>query len=303
MKNSYKIFSGSANEKLAADVARYLGKTLGKIEIAKFADSEIRVRVEEDVTDKKVFVIASLSNPVDSHLVELCLIADALKSNDAGKMIAVIPYYGYARQDKAHREGEGVSARVMAKLIEAVDFQKIVTIDLHSDLVAGFFRIPLIQLFGAQIFIPILKKLSGEIVVVSPDAGAAKRAQKLAEMLGAPLSYMEKRRNLDKLHLVEDIRFIGNTEGKTAVLIDDVVTSGSTLVKSAYLLKDKGAKKVIACVTHADLIGGTRQVLQESPLDQIYISDTIAIPEEYRFPKLSQISIAPLLSKQIQKML
>lgn len=302
MKN-FMIFSGSGNVSLAAKVARLLNSSLGKIEIATFADSEMRVRVEEDVTDKKVFVIASLSNPVDTHLVELCLIADALKANDGGKLIAVVPYYGYGRQDKAHREGEGVSARVMAKLIEAADFQKIVTIDLHSGLVEGFFRIPMIHLYGAQIFVTVLKKLDDDIVVVSPDAGAAKRAQKLAEMLNVPLTYMEKRRNLGKLHQVEEVRFIGNTEGKTAVLIDDVVTSGSTLVKSAYLLKDKGAKKVIACVTHADLIGGTRQVLQESPLDKVYVSDSIVVPEEYKFPKLEVVSVAPLFSEQIKKMI
>jgi ribose-phosphate pyrophosphokinase len=303
MKNSFRIFSGSANHKLAEDTAKLLNKPLGKIEIAKFADSEIRVRIEEDVTDKKVFVIASLSNPVDTHLVELCLIADALKANDAGKMIAVVPYYGYARQDKAHREGEGVSARVMAKLIEAVDFQKIVTVDLHSGLVEGFFRMPLVHLFGAEIFVPILKKFGDGAVIVSPDAGAAKRSQKLAETLNIPLTYMEKRRSLDKLHQVDEMRFIGDTNGKTAVLVDDVVTSGSTLVKSAYLLKEKGAKNVIACVTHADLIGGTRQVLQESPLDKIYVSDTITVPDEYKFPKLHTVSIAPLVAEQIRKMI
>jgi ribose-phosphate pyrophosphokinase len=191
----------------------------------------------------------------------------------------------------------------MAKLIEAVDFHKIVTVDLHSGLVEGFFRIPLVHLFGAHIFVPVLQKLGQEIVIVSPDAGAAKRAQKLAELLNVPLTYMEKRRSLDNLHQVDEMRLIGNTEGKTAVLIDDVVTSGSTLVKSAYLLKDKGAKKVIACVTHADLIGGTRQVLQESPIDRIYVSDTIAVPEEYKFPKLHTVSIASLLSEQIKKMI
>jgi len=302
MKN-FKIFSGSGNVALAAKVAKLLNSSLDKIEIATFADSEKRVRVEEEVADKKAFVIASLSNPVDTHLVELCLIADALKSNDASKLIAVVPYYGYGRQDKAHRAGEGVSARVMAKLIEAADFQKIVTVDLHSGLVEGFFRIPVIHLYGAQIFVPVLKKISHEIVIVSPDAGAAKRAQKLAEMLNVPLTYMEKRRNLAKLHQVEEMRFIGNTEGKTAVLVDDVATSGSTLVKSAYLLKDKGAKKIIACVTHADLIGGTRQVLQESPIDKVYVSDTIAVPEEYKFPKLEIVSVAPLLAEQIRKMI
>lgn len=299
---SIKLFSGSGNLRLAQDVARLLKVELGRMEIVTFADSEKRVRVEENVADKKVFVVASLSNPVDTHLVELCLIADALKSNDCDKMIAIIPYYGYARQDKAHREGEGISARVMARIIEAGDFAKIVTVDLHSDMVAGFFDIPVIHLFGAEIFVSKLKTLKEDLVVVAPDAGAAKRAQKFAEALDAPLALIEKKRNLDKLHEVESARLIGDASGKTAILVDDVTTSGSTLVKAAYVLKEQGAKKVIACVTHADFVEGTRSVLYESPLDQVYVSDSIQIPAKYKFPKLEVVSLAPLLVEQIKKM-
>lgn len=298
----YSVFSGSANRRLSHEIAGLLHKELGKIEIVTFSDSEKRVRIEENVADKTVFVVASLSNPVDIHLVELCLIADALKSNDAGKMVAVIPYYGYARQDKAHREGEGVSARVMARLIEAVEFNKIVTVDLHSDLVAGYFRIPAINLTGSSIFVAPLKSLGDDYVVVAPDAGAAKRAQHFADLLSAPLTFMEKRRDLDKLHTVDSMRFIGEVAGKTAVLVDDVVTSGSTLVKSAYTLKDQGAKKVIACVTHADFIEGTPTILDGSPLDKVFVSDSIHIPPEYKFAKLEIIPLGPLLTQQIKKM-
>jgi ribose-phosphate pyrophosphokinase len=301
-RNSFFLFSGSANPHLATSIAKLLNKSLGKIEIITFADSEKRVRIEEDVTDKTVFVIASLSNPVDTHLVELCLIGDALKSNDCGKMIAVIPYYGYARQDKAHREGEGISARVMARLIEAVDFNKVVTVDLHSETVAGFFDTSVVQLFGASIFVSQLRKMKEEFVVVAPDAGAAKRAQKFAELLNAPLILIEKKRNIEKLHSVESMRLIGETKGKIAVLIDDVITSGSTLVKAAYALKEQGAKRVLACVTHADFIEGTRRILQDSPIDKVYVSDSIRIPEPFKFPKLEIVSIAPLLSEQIRKM-
>lgn len=302
MKNSYTLFSGSANPRLPQSVAELLGKKLGKIEIVTFADSEKRVRIEEDVADKTCFVIASLSNPVDSHLVELCLIGDALKSNDCGKMIAVVPYYGYARQDKAHRDGEGVSARVMARLIEAVDFDKIVTVDLHSDLVAGYFDVPNVHLFGSTIFVDALKKTKEEYVVVSPDAGAAKRSQKFAESLDVPLTYMEKKRSLEKLHELEHMRLIGDVTGKTAILVDDVTTTGSTLVKAAYALKDHGAKKVVACVTHADFVEGTHKILQDSPLDRIYTTDSIHLKPELRFAKLEVVSIAPLLAMQMKKM-
>ena len=301
MKN-YLLFSGSANRVLAIETAKLLKKSLGKMEIVTFADSEKRVRIEESVINKTVLVIASLSNPVDSHLVELCLIGDALKANDCSKMIAVVPYFGYARQDKSHREGEGVSARVMARLIEAVEFDKIVVVDLHSDIVGGFFQKPISHLHGASIFVDKLKSHKEEIVVVAPDAGAVKRAQKFAEMLGAPLTLIEKKRSLDKLHTIESLRLIGDAKGKTAVLIDDVITSGSRLVKATYALKDQGAKKVIACVTHADFVDGTREILQNSPLDHVYVSDSIYLPEGYRFPKLSILSLGTLLSEKIKKM-
>ena len=302
MKN-FVLFSSGANKPLANEIAKILNKFLGKLEIVTFADSEKRVRVEENVVDKTVVVIASLSNPVDSNLVELCLIADALKSNDCGKMIAVIPYYGYARQDKAHREGEGISARVMAHIIQAGDFHKIVTVDLHSDMVVGFFDIPVLHLYGAEIFVPKLKGLKADLVVVSPDAGAAKRAQKFADLLDAPLALIEKKRNLDKLHHIESARLIGDARGKTAILVDDVTTSGSTLVKAAYALKEQGAKKVIACVTHADFVDGTRSVLHESPIDKVYVSDSIYFKPEFKFPKLEVVSLAPILAQQIRKMI
>ncbi len=298
----YALISGSANPGVCRKVASLLHKDVGKIEIVTFADSEKRVRIEETVEDKTCFVIASLSNPVDSHLVELCLIGDALKSNEAKKLIAVIPYYGYARQDKAHREGEGISARVMARLIEAVEFDKVVTVDLHSELVAGYFRTHVTHLFGATVFVDPLKKLKEELVVVAPDAGAAKRAQKFAELLESPLAFMEKKRNLDRIHELTQIRLIGEVKGKSAVLIDDVVTSGSTLVKGAYILKEHGAKRVLACVTHADFVKGTRNILETSPIDKLYVTDSIPIQTEDRFASLEIVTIASLLANEIRKM-
>lgn len=298
----YTLFSGTGNERLSHEVVKPLHKDLGKLEIVTFADSEKRVRVEEEVTDKLCFVIASLTNPVDTHLVELCLIADALKSNDCGKLVAVIPYYGYARQDRAHRPGEGVSARVMARLIEAVDIDKVITVDLHSELVAGYFNIGMVELSAQTIFAQKIKEKYRDVVVVSPDAGGAKRAQHFAELLDAPLTFMEKKRDLNKLHDVERLQFIGEAKGKTAVLIDDVVTTGSTLVKAAYTLKDHGVKAVVACVTHADFVEGTHKVLEDSPLDKVYVTDTIPKKPENRFAKLEMVSVAPLLAEQIKKM-
>lgn len=298
----YALISGSANLSLGRKIAALLHKDLGKIEIVTFADSEKRVRIEEEVEDKTCFVIAALSNPVDSHLVELCLIGDALKSNDCKKLVAVIPYYGYARQDKAHREGEGISARVMARLIEAVEFDKVVTVDLHSELVAGYFRTPVTHLYGAAVFVDPLKNIKEELVVVAPDAGAAKRAQKLAEFLDSPLVFMEKKRNLDRLNELTHIHLIGEVRGKTAVLIDDVVTSGSTLVKGAYTLKEHGATRVLACVTHADFVKGTKNILSTSPIDRLFVTDSIPILASDRFSSLEVVTVAPLLAEQIKKM-
>ncbi len=303
MNERAAIFGITSNPALANELATGLDLPLGKMEVITFADSEKRVRIEEDIRDKNVAVIASLSNPVDSYLVELCLVVDALKSNDAHKIIAVIPYYGYARQDKAHRDGEGVSARVMARLIEAVDISRVIAIDLHSDAVAGFFKVPVTHLSGAPIFVERLLQEPDDYVVVAPDAGAAKRAQHFASLMGAPMVMIEKKRNLDKLHTIDSIHLIGEVKGKTAIIVDDVVTSGSTLVKAAYALEEAGAKKVIACVTHADFVAGTHTILGDSPIPRVLVSDSIAKPEEYKFDKLEILPLANLLIPAIRKVI
>lgn len=306
MKN-FKIFSGTANPPLAEKVASLLKTKLGKMEIVRFADSEVRVRIEEEVANLPCFVVASLSNPVDMRLVEFCLIVDALKQNEAGKIIGVIPYFGYARQDKAHRPGEGVSARVMAKLIEAVGVNKIITVDLHSDSVASFFNIPLIHLFGLSVFLREIKtrQLAGgdDLTIIAPDAGGAKRAQKFAEELGVPLALIEKKRDLNKLHTLAALKIIGDVKNKTVVIIDDVITGGGTVVEAARLLKENGAKAVFSCVTHADFVEGTKEKLVSSKLDKVYVSDTILIPKNNLFSKLRIISVAEPLAEAIAKMI
>jgi ribose-phosphate pyrophosphokinase len=300
--SNFKIFSGTANPPLAEKISKILTTPLGKIEIVRFADSEVRVRIEEEVAGKTCYVIASLSNPVDTHLVEFCLIVDALKQNEAQKIIGVIPYFGYARQDKAHRPGEGVSARVMAKLIEAVGVSKIITVDLHSEAVASFFNVSLVHLFGLSIFLPEISKLKDDLVIIAPDAGGAKRAQKFAESLGAPLALIEKKRDLQKLHTLEVCRVIGEVKDKVCVVVDDVITGGGTAVEAARLLKEKGAKKVIACATHPDFVEGTRKNLTNSKVDKVYVSDTILVPPDKTFPKLEIVSIGNLIAETIRSL-
>ncbi len=295
------LFCGTHDHALGEKVAAIIGCEIGQLEITAFADTEQRVRVIDDVGDKTVFVLMSIATPVDSRLVELCLIADALKGADAKKIIAVLPYLGYMRQDKAHREGEAVSARVIAHMIESAGFDKVITIDLHSDASAGFFNIPVTHLFSFSIFAEALKNEHKEPVIVAPDAGAAKRAQRFASILGAPMILLEKKRDLSKMHTIESMRLIGSSEGKEAVLIDDLVTSGQTLARAAAALKEEGAPRVVACVTHPVFIDRTKEILSTSQLDAVYITDTIPIAEEFMFPKLHVLSIAPLLAEAIQK--
>lgn len=296
------LFSGNGNIPLATGIAKELGTKLSDVEIVRFADSECRVRIEADVEGKDVYVIQSVRNPVDEHLMEFLFLCDALKREDARRITAVVPYHGYARQDRVHRSGECVSAAVVAKLIEAVSVDKFVTVDLHSDAVVGFFKIPVVHLSGLSIFIDPMKKLKGSIVAVSPDAGGMKRTQKFAESIGAPLAFIEKKRDLDKLHTIESMKVVGDVKGKTAVIIDDIIVSGGTLVTAAYYLKQHGAREVVAIATHPDFVGGAEKILKESLVDRIWVGDTIPVNEDLLPDKLHIVSSAPILASQIRKM-
>lgn len=297
------IFSGNSNQPLARQIAKELGITLGKVEIVRFADSECRVRIEEDVSDKNVFIIQTLANPVDENLIELLLLADSVKRGEPKKIIAVLPYHGYARQDRVHREGECLSAQVVAKLIETVGFDKVITCELHNEAILGFFKVPVIHISGLSIFKKEVANLKDEIVVITPDAGALKRSQSFAEGLDAPLALIEKKRDLNKMHKIQSMRVVGDVSGKTAIIVDDVIVTGGTLVNSAYLLKEKGVKKVIAAATHADFVGGSEKILSESPLDNIWVTDTILVSPDMRFAKLKIFPIAPTIASSIKKMI
>lgn len=298
----FLLFSGNSNPQLARNIASILGKKLSPVEIIRFADSECRVRIEEDVEGKDVFIIQSLSNPVDENLMELLLMGDAVIRGEPRKMIAVIPYHGYARQDRIHRPGESLSAQVVAKLIETVNFDRLITAELHNESILGFFKIPVVHVSGLSVFQELSGKIKEDIVIITPDAGALKRSQKFAEYLDLPLALIEKKRDLNQPHKILSMRVVGEVKNKTAIIVDDVIVTGGTLINAAYLLKEKGAKKVIAAATHADFVGGANKILRDSPLDQIWVTDTINIPEALNFAKLNISSIAPLLAAAIQKM-
>ncbi len=297
------ILSGTSNQPLAEQIASELSFKLGKVEIIRFADSECRIRVEEDVEGKDVFIIQSLSNPVDEHLMELLLMGDAVRRGEPRKIIAVLPYHSYARQDRIHRSGECLSAQVVAHLIESVGFDKLVTLELHNDAILGFFQIPVIHGSGLSVFQKDVEKIKDDVVVITPDAGALKRAQKFAETLDLPLALIEKKRDLDHPHKLISMKVVGDVKDKIAIIVDDVIVTGGTLVNAAYLLKEKGAKQVIAAATHADFVGGAGKILQESPLDQIWVTDTITIPKEMHFPKLHIFSSSSLIAQAMKKMI
>jgi len=296
------IFSGNSNKPLATSIAQDLNSTLSSAEIIRFADSECRVRIMEEVEGKDVFVIQSLSNPVDEHLMELLLMGDAIKRGEPRKMTAVIPYHGYARQDRIHRPGECLSAQLVAKMIETAGFDKLVTVELHNESIIGFFKIPVVHVSGLSIFQPHVKQIKGDVVVITPDAGALKRSQRFAEGLDLPLALIEKKRDLDQPHKIVHMRVVGDVKDKTAIIVDDVIVTGGTLVNASYLLKEKGAKQVIAVTTHADFVGGVDKILKDSPIDQIWVTDTIEIPEDKKFSKLSIYQIAPLIAESIKKL-
>lgn len=296
------LLSGNSNAVLAQNIATELNIPLGKVEIVRFADSEIRVRVQEDVEGKDVFLIQSLSNPVDEYLMELLFMADAVKRGEPRKIIAVLPYHGYARQDRVHRPGECLSSQVVAKMIESVSIDKLITVELHNESLIGFFKIPVVHINGLSVFQKEVEKIKEDVVVITPDAGALKRAQKFAEDLELPLALIEKKRDLNQAHKIISMRVVGDIAGKTAIIAEDVIVTGGTLVNAAYILKEKGAKQVIACATHADFVGGTDKILQDSPLDHVWVTDTITIPDEKKFPKLQIFPITSTIASTMQKM-
>lgn len=297
------IFSGNSNSHLVSQIAGELGLPIGKAEIIRFADSECRVRIEEDVEGRDVFIIQSLSNPVDENLMELLLLGDAVKRGEARKVIAVLPYHGYARQDRVHRPGECLSAQVVARLIESVGFDKLVTCELHNETILGFFKIPVIHVSGLSVFRPEVEKIKNDVVIVTPDAGALKRSQRFAEGLDLPLALIEKKRDLSQTHKIISMRVVGDVKDKIAVIVDDVIVTGGTLVNAAYLLKQKGAKQVIAAATHADFVGGVDKILRDSPLDKIWVTDTIPISNGKRISKLHIFPIASNIASEMRKMI
>lgn len=299
-KRKLKLFSGSAHPELSREISEYLGIELGKAVVSKFKNGETQVLIEETVRGADCFIVQSTCNPVNDNIVELLIMADAMKRASCRTITAIIPYFAYARQDRKTRGREPISAKLMADLYTTAGISRVITMDLHADQIQGFFNIPVDHLRG----IPTLakhmahKKIS-DLVVVSPDLGGVTRARIMADMLQASIAIIEKRR--PRPGVAEVANLIGDVEGKTAVLVDDMVDSAGSLCEAAAALKRVGAKAVYACATHALLSDPAIENIQNSVLEEVIVTNTIPLEPYKQIKKIVSLSVAPIIAKSITR--
>jgi ribose-phosphate pyrophosphokinase len=295
-----KVFSGNANPALAHEICASLGMELGRAMVRVFSDGEIHVQIQENVRGADVFLIQPTSTPVDRNLMELLLMIDALKGGSADRITAVLPYYGYARQDRKDKPRVPISAKLMAKLLEVAGANRILALDLHAAQIQGFFNIPVDHLFASPVMIEYFKPLNiPALTVVSPDAGGVERARAFAKRLNAPLAVIDKRR--EEANVAEVMNVVGQVEGRNCLIVDDLIDTAGTLVKGAEALMDRGAKSVSACATHAVLSGPALERIEASKLKEVVFTNSIPLSEEARnMGRIKQLSVAPLLARAIQ---
>ena len=300
MYKNLRIFAGNANKDLAEEISAYLGVKLGDALVGRFNNGESQVMIGESVRGKDVFVIQPTSYPANDNLVELLIMVDALKRASARNITAVITYYGYARQDRKTRGREPISAKLMADLLSTAGVTRVVTMDLHAGQIQGFFDVPVDHLFGIPIMADyIISKNISDVIVVSPDLGGVTRARHMADRLKAPIAIIEKRR--PEPGVAEVMSLIGNVEGKTAIIVDDIVDTAGSLVEGAKALAKFGAKKIIACCTHAVLTEPATARILNSNIDEVIITNTIPISPEKRTEKIKILSVAPLFGEAISR--
>lgn len=300
--NHLRLFSGNANVELSRKIADGLGVRLGHMLCTRFSDGEIRVQVEESARGNDVFIIQPTCAPVNDNLMELCIMLDAFRRASARRITVVMPYYGYARQDKKIKPREPVTARLVADFISSAGAHRVVTIDLHADQIQGFFDLPVDHLYAGPIIGDYLLKnnyVDGNIVVVSPDVAGVPRARALAEMLKSSIAIIAKRR--PEPNKVDIMEIIGDVAGRRCVMIDDIIDTGGSVVKGAEALMERGALEVIAACSHAIFSGDAPQRLNDSPLKKVIVTDTVPLSEERRFEKLIRLSVAPLLAEAIKR--
>ena len=295
-----KVFSGSAHPELAREIAGVLGVGLGQARLRRFPASEVSFQIDENIRGTDVFIVQPTSNPVDQHLVELMIMIDAFRRSSAARITAVLPYYGYARQDRKDKPRVPISAKLVANVLSAAGTNRVLTMDLHKAQIQGFFDIPVDHLFAAPVIIDYLARLDyPKVTMVSPDAGGAERARAYAKRLDAELAIIDKRRSDDGT--AEVMNVIGDVDGRTCILQDDIIDTAGTITKGASALKANGASRVIACAVHGVLSGPAVDRIEKSPIDKLIVTNTIPVsPAGAACSKIVVLSVARLLGQAIK---
>jgi ribose-phosphate pyrophosphokinase len=295
-----KVFSGSAHPQLSREIADFLGISLGQARLRRFPDSEVSFQIDENIRGADVFIVQPTSNPVDQHLMEMLVMVDAFRRSSAARITAVIPYYGYARQDRKDKPRVPISAKLVANLLSAAGTNRVLTMDLHKAQIQGFFDIPVDHLFAAPVIVEYCSRLHYEnLTIVSPDAGGAERARAYAKRLGAELAVVDKRRTEDGS--AEVMNVIGDVRGRTCILQDDIIDTAGTIQKAAAALKAEGAERVLACAVHGVLSGPAIERIEKSPLDQLIVTNSVPLRAEgQQCRKVVVLSVARLLGQAIK---
>ena len=295
-----KIFTGNANPELAKEICDYLGLPLGEAFVGRFNNGEVQIMIDESVRGKDVFIIQPTSYPVNDNLMELMVMADALKRASARHITAVVPYYGYARQDRKTRGREPITAKLVANLMQTSGITRLVTVDLHAGQIQGFFDVPVDHLYGASILAKYINEKNLEdAIVVSPDLGGVTRARDLADRIGAPIAIIEKKR--PEPGVAKVMNLIGDVKGKNCIIVDDIVDTAGSLVEGAKALEEFGAKSVTAAVTHAVLTDPASERIANSNIKELIVTNTMPLPENFKLENVTQLSVAPLLGEAIMR--
>ncbi|ELK48346.1 UNVERIFIED_CONTAM: ribose-phosphate diphosphokinase [Halobacillus marinus] len=293
-----KVFSLNSNPELAKEIADQIGVDLGKCSVTSFSDGEIQINIEESIRGCDVYVVQSTCEPVNQHIMELLIMIDALKRASARTINIVMPYYGYARQDRKARPREPITAKLVADLLETAGATRVLMLDLHAPQIQGFFNIPIDHLVGVPILSDYFEEKNfDDLVIVSPDHGGVTRARKMADRLKAPIAIIDKRR--PRPNVAEVMNIVGNIEGKTAILIDDIIDTAGTITLAANALVENGAKEVYACCTHPVLSGPAIERIDNSKIKELVVTNTIPLGEEKSSEKIKELSVAGLISEAI----
>ena len=298
--NEIKLFAGNSNRPLAEAIAAKLNTALGAIEVGKFSDGETSVHIAETVRGRDLFIIQSTSTPVNDNLMELLIMIDAAKRASAGRITAVMPYFGYARQDRKARSRDPITAKLVADLLTSAGADRVLTMDLHAAQIQGFFNIPVDNLLGGPtLYNYFAEHMDENFIVVSPDVGSVNRARKVAERLGCPMAIIDKRR--PRANVMEVMNIIGNVEGKKCLLVDDMIDTGGTIVQGAQALVDAGATNIYACCTHAVLSGPAIERINSSNIAELALLNTIPPIESGLSEKIKYLSVGPMFSEAIER--